>query len=158
MDTSNDKVIGLLNELIQINNDRIEGYERAAKEIKDTMNTEMKSLFFQMAEDSRKYKNDLVDAVVSLGGEPAESTTASGKIYRAWMDVKSAFSKDDLKAALESCEYGEDVALKAYQEVLQSEVAWPSEISTLVSNQRQELRASHDKIKRYRDEYKVVNN
>jgi len=72
--------------------------------------------------------------------------------------VKAAFSKDDLKAALESCEYGEDVALKAYQEALQAEVNWPSNISSLVSNQRQELRVSHDKVKQYRDEYKVVNN
>ena len=148
MDTSNDKVVSILNDLIQINNDRIEGYERAVKEIRDTMASDMKALFFQMAEDSRKYKNDLVDAVISLGGEPAESTTASGKVYRAWMDVKAAFAKDDVKAALETCEYGEDVALKAYQEALQSEVAWPSAISTLVSTQRQELRASHDKITR----------
>lgn len=158
METTNSRLIDVLNDLIQINNDRIEGYERAAKEIKDTQHTEMKSLFFKMAEESRTYKNELSEAVIGLGGEPAHETTASGKLYRVWMDVKAAFSKDDLKAALESCEYGEDVALKAYQDALQSDVAWPSNISALVSNQRQSLRASHDKIKQYRDEYKVVNN
>jgi uncharacterized protein (TIGR02284 family) len=158
METTNDKVIDILNNLIQINNDRIEGYERAANEIRDTLQAELKSLFFKMAEDSRGYKNDLVDAVISLGGEPSQTTTASGKLYRVWMDVKAAFAGDDIKAALESCEYGEDVALKAYQEALQAEVVYPSNISSLVSNQRQELRTSHDRIKRYRDEYKVVNN
>jgi uncharacterized protein (TIGR02284 family) len=158
METTNDKLIELLNDLIRINNDRIEGYERAASEIRDLQQAEIKSLFFKLAEDSRAYKNDLTEATVQLGGEPAHDTTASGKLYRVWMDVKAAFSRDDLKAALESCEYGEDVALKAYQEALQAEVNWPSDISALISSQRQELRASHDKVKRYRDEYKVVNN
>jgi uncharacterized protein (TIGR02284 family) len=158
METNNEKLIDILNGLVQINNDRIEGYERAANEIRDLKQAEIKSLFFKMAEDSRGYKNDLVDAVISLGGEPTQSTTASGKLYRVWMDVKAAFSSDDLKAALESCEYGEDVALKAYQEALQAEIDWPSNISALVSAQRQELRTSHDKIKQYRDEYKIVHN
>jgi uncharacterized protein (TIGR02284 family) len=158
METSNEKVIDIINDLIRINNDRVEGYERAANEIRDIQQAEIKSLFFRLSEDSRRYKNELTEAVISLGGEPAQETTVSGKFYRVWMDVKAAFSKDDLKAALESCEYGEDVALKAYQEALQAEVNWPSNISALVSGQRQELRASHDKVKHYRDEYKVVNN
>ncbi|HYE73972.1 MAG TPA: PA2169 family four-helix-bundle protein [Blastocatellia bacterium] len=158
METTNDKLIDILNDLIRINNDRIEGYERAANEIRDLQQAEIKSLFFKLSEDSRSYKNDLSEATIRLGGAPAQDTTASGKLYRVWMDVKAAFSKDDLKAALESCEYGEDVALKAYQEALQAEVNWPSDISALISAQRQELRASHDKVKRYRDEYKVVNN
>lgn len=157
METTNSNLIDILNDLIQINNDRIEGYERAANEIRDTQHAEMKSLFFKCAEESRSYKNELTEAVIGLGGEPARDTTASGKLYRVWMDVKAAFSKDDLKAALESCEYGEDVALKAYQDALQSEVAWPSNISALVSDQRQSLRSSHDKIKQYRDDYKIVN-
>jgi uncharacterized protein (TIGR02284 family) len=156
METTNEKLIDILNELIQINNDRIEGYERAAQEIKDTLQADIKSLFFKMAEDSRSYKSELEDAVLTLGGEPARETTLSGKVYRVWMDVKNAFSQDDVKAALESCEYGEDVALKAYQEALQAEVNWPTDISSLVSNQRQELRNSHDKIKQYRDQYRVV--
>jgi len=158
METTNDKLIDILNDLIQINNDRIEGYERAAQEIKDTLQADIKSLFFKMAEDSRRYKSDLEEIILSLGGEPARNTTLSGKVYRAWMDVKNAFSQDDVKAALESCEYGEDVALKAYQDALQSEVSWPANVSALVSDQRQELRASHDKIRQYRDQYRVVNN
>jgi len=158
METTNEKLIDLLNGLIQINNDRIEGYERAAHEIRNSARAELKSLFFKMSEDSRSYKNELSEAVTSLGGVPTQSTTVSGKVYRVWMDVKNAFSKDDVKAALESCEYGEDVALKAYQDALQAEVDWPSNISAIVSTQRQELRASHDKIKQYRDQYKVVDN
>jgi uncharacterized protein (TIGR02284 family) len=151
-----DKIIDVLNDLIRINNDRVEGYERAATDIQNSQHAEVKSLFFKMAEDSRGYKNDLIDTVIGLGGEPAHDTTASGKIYRAWMKVKSTFTGADIKSALELCEFGEDAALKAYQEALQTDMVWPEDVVSLVSRQRQELRASHDRIKRYRDEFRVV--
>ncbi|HYF68030.1 MAG TPA: PA2169 family four-helix-bundle protein [Ohtaekwangia sp.] len=152
----NEEIIDVLNDLIQINNDRVTGYERAASEIQNSEYAEITSLFFKMTEDSRTYKNDLIDAVISLGGEPATDTTMSGKIYRMWMDLKVSFSGNDLRAVLESCEFGEDAALRAYQDALQTELSWPQDLLTLVSNQRQEIRTSHDRIKRYRDEFRNV--
>ena len=46
---SNEKIVDSLNELIQINNDRIEGYERASKE---TNETDLKLLFERFASKS----------------------------------------------------------------------------------------------------------
>lgn len=154
----NEEIINVLNDLIQINNDRVTGYERAASEIQNSEYAEITSLFFKMTEDSRTYKNDLIDAVIGLGGEPATDTTMSGKIYRMWMDLKVSFSGNDLRAVLESCEFGEDAALRAYQDALQTELNWPQDLLTLISNQRQEIRTSHDRIKRYRDEFRNVEN
>jgi len=154
-----EKIINVLNDLIRINNDRIEGYEKAADEIRDTANADMKTIFFQYAEESRMFKEDLQNAVLRLGGEPAKATTASGKIYRAWMDVKAAFAGNDVKAALESCEFGEDAALRAYRVAGEEELkngAWPAEIVSLISNQRQSLQRAHDRIKQYRDEFRAV--
>lgn len=150
---STEKVIEVLNDLIRINNDRIAGYEKAATEIKDSFDAEVKTVFFQMAEESRGYRSGLIDAVTRLGGEFTTDTTASGKIYRAWMDVKATFSGDDVLAALQSCEFGEDAALKAYKEALEEEVDWPVGILALLEAQRDSLRASHNRIKRYRDEH-----
>lgn len=150
---TNEKVISVLNDLIRINNDRVEGYEKAANEIKDVSDAEIKTVFFTMAEESRGFIGNLSDAVIRLGGQPAKDTTASGKIYRVWMDVKATFSGDDTTAALKSCEFGEDAALRAYKEALKENVSWPVGISSLIENQRELLQASHDRIKRYRDEY-----
>jgi uncharacterized protein (TIGR02284 family) len=141
----------ILNDLILINNDRINGYEKAAAEI-DASDAQVKSLFFQMAEESRNYKDSLVEAVTRIGGSPAaDETTASGKIYRAWMDVKATFSGDDVLAALQSCEFGEDAAQKAYREAMKEQLR--SGIATLIQSQAASLKTSHDQIKRYRDEY-----
>lgn len=157
METDNmKKLVEILNNLIRINNDRTEGYSRAASEI-DILQAELKSYCYKMAEDSRGYKNDLIDLVISLGGEPEEDrTTTSGKFFRAWIEVKSALSANELAIALDLCEQGEESALLAYQEGLASEVEWPQNVLQLLSSQRQEIRISHDRINRYREEYNVA--
>jgi uncharacterized protein (TIGR02284 family) len=142
----------ILNDLIRINEDRIQGYEKAATEITELADAEIKSIFFQMAEESRHSNDALSEFVAQIGGEPVNASTASGKLYRAWMDVKATFSGDNTLAALQSCEFGEDAAQRAYRDALE-ESSLTSDARTLIENQQTLLRASHNRIKRYRDEY-----
>ncbi|MBK8568165.1 MAG: PA2169 family four-helix-bundle protein [Saprospiraceae bacterium] len=114
----NEETIAVLNTLIQINNDRIEGYDTASKE---TEEQDLKAHFNQFTMTSQKCKQALVEEVTRLGGEPTESTRVSGKFFRVWMDVKSAITNKDRKAILGSCEYGENVADETYQDVLKNE-------------------------------------
>jgi Domain of unknown function (DUF2383) len=48
-----------------------------------------------MADESRKYKSELVEEVTRLGGEPSTGTTNSGKLYRIWMDAIAIFTGKD---------------------------------------------------------------
>lgn len=75
----NDNKIEVLNTLITINNDRIEGYETTAKE---TEEQDLKSLFAQFSYTSQKCKQELSNEVSKLGGTPAEGTLTSGKFFR----------------------------------------------------------------------------
>jgi uncharacterized protein (TIGR02284 family) len=147
---TNEKTYEVLNDLIQINNDRIEGYERAAKETANE-DADLRSLFLSMASESRRYVSELTQYVSMAGEDPADGTTASGKIYRVWMDVKATFSGKGRKAILASCEYGEDAAQKAYDEALKTDAELPTEIRQLITDQKSSLRKSHDQIKRMRD-------
>ena len=54
-----DELVSVLNDLIRINNDRVVGYERAVKETKDS-DVDMIATFTKMADQSRKYVNELV--------------------------------------------------------------------------------------------------
>ncbi len=110
-----DKSINVLNELIEINNDRIEGYETASKE---TEENELKTLFAGFIATSEKCKHELVQQVLKLEGTPEEGTRITGKFFRVWMDVKAALTNKDRKAILNSCEYGEDVADETYRKAL----------------------------------------
>ncbi len=153
---TNDNLVEVLNDLVRINNDRIEGYERANKEAKD-IDVDLRSIFSRMAEESKQYAAELTQEVVRLGGEPATGTTASGKIYRVWMDVKATFTGKDRQAILESCEFGEDAAQKAYKLALESDAEMTAEQRQLITNQKSSLKTSHDVIKKYRDMHKSVN-
>jgi uncharacterized protein (TIGR02284 family) len=139
----------VLNDLILINNDRIKGYQTAKDELKDG-DEDLKALFTEMIAESHTLKMALATEVAASGEEIEEGTTNSGKIYRAWMDLKAAFSGNDRKAVLENCEFGEDAAQKAYRTAL-AEEDLPAHIHSLISGQKATLRASHDKIKALRD-------
>jgi len=146
----NEKTAEVLNDLIRINNDRIEGYEKAAKETA-AKDVDLQAIFRQMSAESRSYVNDLSKFVVTSGENPAKDTTVAGKIYRTWMDVKATFSGKDRKAILASCEYGEDAAQKAYDAALSSDAELPTEIRQLIMDQKTSLKRSHDIIKKMRD-------
>lgn len=152
---TNDNLVEVLNDLIRINNDRIEGYQRANKEARD-IDVDLRAIFTRMADESRQYAAELIQEVVKLGGEPAEGTTASGKIYRAWMDVKATFTGHDRQSVLASCEFGEDAAQKAYNTALESDAEMTADVRQLIANQKASLKTSHDVIKKYRDMHAAV--
>ena len=147
METKNQKTIEKLNDLLEINNDRIEGYKHASKE---TEETDLKTLFAQLSETSSNCKQQLIGEIKKLGGAPIEGTRTTDKLYRSWMDIKSAISNKNRKAILSSCELGEDVALKNYKEILKTDHI-DSALHALITNQYTLIKADHDKIRDLRD-------
>ena len=148
---SNQKIVDALNNLVQINNDRIEGYERAAKETDDG---DLKDLFNQMASKSHMMKSQLGSEVIKRSGKPTEGTTTSGKAFRVWMNFKAALTGKNRKAILSSCEFGEDAAQGTYEDALKEGTELPTEIVDLISNQKSQLREDHDRVKTLRDSAK----
>ncbi|WP_432709631.1 ferritin-like domain-containing protein [Pedobacter sp.] len=139
----------ILNDLIQINNDRIAGYEKAMAEL-EPADSDLKALFVKMIGESHKHKLALATEVQALGTDVDHGTTNSGKIYRTWMDVKAIFTGHDRKTVLENCEFGEDAAQKAYKTALEEEDL-SEHLRALIAEQKAELRVSHDQIKSLRD-------
>jgi uncharacterized protein (TIGR02284 family) len=148
--TTDQEVIDVLNDLILINRDRITGYEKAAMELKDT-NSDLHTLFNSFASQSAKLAAALIEKINTLGGKVAEGTTNSGKVYRAWMDVKTVIAGNDRLAILNSCEFGEDAAQRAYENALNKENKLTSDVEKLIAIQKAELKQSHDEVKMLRD-------
>ncbi len=144
-----EKTIDVLNSLIVINNDRIEGYETASNE---TDEQDLKALFSRFTATSLTCKQELAREVHTLGGDVDKGTKVSGKFFRAWMDVKAALTGKDREAILNSCEYGEDQALETYNEALKNDLEHLSrDQQAMISAQRTALRADHDHVKSLRD-------
>ena len=139
----------VLNDLIKINNDRIEGYKRAMDEL-SSEDEDLRTIFAEMMRHSAKYKSQLTQEVQISGDEPATGTTTSGKIYRAWMDVKAMFTGHDRKAILENCEEGEDAAKAAYKTALNTE-GLAANIRSMLIEQQAEIIIAHNHIRSLRD-------
>lgn len=148
MGTNSQEIVDSLNNLIQINNDRIQGYLTASQE---TDQNDLKSIFSDMMTTSQECRRELVQEVVKLGGTPVEGTTVSGKLYRVWMDIKAAITSKDRKAILNSCEFGEDAAVKTYQTEIDGDALSGTEYLLIVKEQFSKIKSGHDKIKQLRD-------
>jgi uncharacterized protein (TIGR02284 family) len=145
----------ILNDLVKINNDRIAGYQRAINESKD-LDIDLKAIFESMIRESNQYKQELSDLIMKNGGAVEDETTSSGKIYRAWMDIKSTFTDTDRHSILESCEFGEDAAQRAYEAALASDLLLDDDTRKLVADEKASLQRSHDLIRHQRDAHKAL--
>ncbi len=150
-----EKTISILNDLIRINHDRVVGYEKAIDELKPE-DADLRTLFNRYVTESRQYAQELTQEVARLGGDPADGTTNSGKIYRVWMDLKATVSGKDRKTILDNCEFGEDAAQKAYDMALNADVEFEPSLRDLVVRQKATLKAGHDEVKRLRDMHEAA--
>lgn len=149
-----EKRINVLNDLVRINHDRIAGYQKAIEELKDS-DADLKVLFQRYIDESHRFAEELTTEIKRLGGEPADGTTNSGKIYRVWMDLKATITGKDRKTILENCEFGEDAAQKAYDLALNADVDLEPSLRDLVVRQKVVLKSGHDEVKRLRDMQKA---
>lgn len=143
--------IETLNDLVKINNDRIEGYEKATKDL-DGDQAELKVLFTSLIGESHQNKMELGTEIEVLGADIEDTTSTSGALHRTWLQVKAAFTKGSTKSVLEECEFGEDAIKKAYKDALELEYL-PAYIKDILTKEKTALDAAHDKIKELRDQY-----
>ena len=141
---NNDKSIPVLNDLLNITNDRIAGFSKVEDKVWET-HSDLKSVYDDMVSRSVDMKNDLINLISLKGGEADNSTSVSGAIHRAWIDVKNAFASDKDESTLENVVFGEKAAIEAYEDALESGDLCP-ESTTLVSDQLHHLRSSYAKF------------
>ena len=147
-----DKQAEVLNDLVKINNDRVEGYKRAVDEL-EREDTDLKPVFQEKIDQSTRFHSELATQVSILGEDVATGTMASGKIYRAWMDVKAFVTGSDRKAVLASCITGEEAAVVAYDSALKSDHLTP-DLRQLLTEHLSVIRGSLSEIIALRDALK----
>jgi uncharacterized protein (TIGR02284 family) len=145
------EIVEVLNDLIMINNDRINGYQRAIKEL-NKRDGDLKLMFDKMIIESQQIKSDLAHEVQVLHGDVEMGTSEMGKIYRAWMDVKAVFTGESSHIILSNCEAGEDAVQKAYKKALETE-RLPAFLRELLTHEQSLLREAHNEIKDLRNQY-----
>jgi len=149
-----EKTVAVLNDLIEINNDRADGFDKAAADLKDE-NIDLKASFGQFSSQSRKNVTELAALVGRNGEAPETGNTILGSLHRAWIDIKASFGGDDRHSILSECERGEDAIKKAYRDALQ-ENELGEQVREVLLSQQQGINTSHDAIKALRDAHEVL--
>jgi len=145
---NNKVIIETLNDLVQIINDRIKGYQNAIKELKHE--TDLVTVFNNKILESQQLKSTLAEEIQVAGGDAEQDSTVSGAIHRTWLEVKAAFMGHSEKSILEECEFGEDSIKRAYQTAIDDEDL-PAYIRDILNDQKTIIDQSHDEIKALRD-------
>lgn len=149
MEITSPEVKETLNDLVLINGDRIAGYEKAIEDLKSnddnlTKNIDLIMLFKRMITESREHKKELANAVLASCVD--KGTINSGKLYRAWVDVKALVSGPERHSIIAFCEGGEEAAQNAYEEAI-NEKEIPSCFKEMIIRQKIAQRKSHNEIK-----------
>lgn len=146
----NKESISILNDLIETSKDGEKGFQTSAEDIK---RPDVKAFFLSRSAEIATAVRELQAEVRALGGDPETSSSVSGTLHRAWVDLKSTLTGKDDVAVLNEVERGEDVALKAYKEARQKAIEknLPAAVTSLIDKQLQGVQANHDKVKTLRD-------
>ncbi|GAA4177443.1 PA2169 family four-helix-bundle protein [Sphingobacterium ginsenosidimutans] len=142
----------LINDLIQINNDRIAGYKKAI-EIATRLHIEgLNDIFVEYMSQSELFIEELKPYLEQQAQAATEGTMVSGKLFRVWMDIKSVVSGNDEKSLLSSCEQGEDAFKKTYKDVVDNQ-DWEitHDLLLLIEKQLAIQLEAHEYIKTLRD-------
>ncbi len=141
----NEEIVDDLNELVKINNDRIQGYEKA---VEDNEDPQLDDLFRHYIVQSQNFRSQLAEHIVRIDGlavSDATSTDVSSKIHRAWIDIKSAITGKDRSTVLSSVEFGENAAVEAYQNAIEKDHI-PAYVKEDLTKQLGELKEAYNKI------------
>lgn len=146
------RIVEVLNDLVKINDDRVSGYEQALLQIVN-MDRGLHDEFGKNVSDSISYKRELLQKIEELNGITKRNVVSPiyGKIYRAWTDLKVAFSFNTQKAAIASIRYNEEIALSVYRAALNTNTEMPEATRLVVERQAGELRNVYERIKEFRD-------
>ena len=144
---NDEKIISMLNGLLEISRDGAEGFRTCANDANDPS---LKLYFRDRAQSCDEAVQSLSAEIRRYGGDPDTSGTAAAVLHRAWIDIKTALTNQDNLTVLEECERGEAAAVIAYENALREEM--PDSLRGFVHRQYEGVKRNHDRIRELRDE------
>lgn len=127
------------------NKDRYEGYGEASRQ---TTDIGIQLVFTEMSMTAKTFYEVLFPISEKHCVNTHSHTT--GKLYRVWMDIKTALVHKDQKAILFAAEFAEDCMLNYYNNTIKSEDV-PSDVREQLISQRDTLARQHLKLKSMRE-------
>ena len=135
---------GVMSELIELNRDRIAGFEKAINETDDSSD-DLKELFGSLIASSRTN----CDELLTFTGDQDVSYNADvyleNKVRRVWMDIQTIFTGKDLLGILTEAENGEESIKEVYVKILAGNDL-TKDVVPVVERQLQEIKRAYSEI------------
>jgi uncharacterized protein (TIGR02284 family) len=139
------EVTSQLNKLVHICMDGVKGFRDAAEKI----GPPYADPFLRFAAEREQLAGELRRAANARGGDPEKKGDSLGAVHRGWIDLKSALGGGP-KAILNECERGEDAAVKAFQDAINTQ-SLPPDIETMLNRQYTKVKNVHDQVRDMRN-------
>lgn len=137
-------IVSVLNSLIRVNNLRIHEYEKAMQQVAGTK-SDLRILFMNMIDQSRRFRNELGTEVQSRGFPMDHSQAREpGLLSR----ITNIFSSHGSENALKHCCRQETMVQQEYDNALGNEML-PSYLRELLNRQKDELNGSWQEMKSF---------
>lgn len=140
----NSKTVEVLNNLLQINNDRLEGFKNVDTKMIGSLSGLMKE-YDHMIVQSNRMRTELSSLIQEMGGDPNDTTTVAGGLHRTCIDLKNSLSFNRDESSLENVLFGEHAAIKAYENALDN-ADLCEKINKVIQDQLQEIKSSYDQF------------
>lgn len=137
-----DHDISVLNNLIEVTLDSVDGYRSAAE---DATNSRFASEFRDRANDREQVVNRLQDEVRRLGGEPEDSSSILASAHRAFMDLRDKVTGTNDKAVLDEVDRGESYLDDRWQKAMKDDQLSP-EARSAISQCYSSIRSGHEQM------------
>lgn len=108
---SRDPSIEVLEHLLELCADGVEGYRRAAAGVADAA---LRRELMALSSEREEILEVLANALVELGRRPRHHGTLLGAAHRRWMDVLARTKTDPTLSLLDECARGEHDTIEAF--------------------------------------------
>lgn len=148
----NQEETSVLNDLLHVINDRIEGFEKVEGKIWEGY-PDVKPEYAKIISLTKVMKNELLNLITENGGEAADSGSVTGAIHRTWIDIKNSFTIGNTEeSTLQNVIFGEKAAADAYQSAIDGGKLTPKSLD-IVSEHLKHIKDSYHQFKNI-SEYK----
>lgn len=131
--------VGLLNDLLQLNRDSVEGFTKA---IEWATSPKLKATFESALAERRAAVAALEPLVRAAGGVPDKTLSVSGTLHRTWMKVRESFAANGDNALILEVERAEDEMRDAYVDAMK--LPLPAMVKDVIAAQSKQVLAVHD--------------
>ena len=140
---STDNVVHVLNHLLEGARDDADAFRTCADEVRARRH---KDVLAARAAQCQAAASQLVELVITCGGQPAGGGTALGAVQRGWAHVKAAMGVAASEASvLDACERADDAAVARYRDALALRL--PMGIRQILQMQAHDAQRGHAQVR-----------